>query len=119
MNATKKLATFFVVLLISILYYGAFWNIQNEEKFIEVRKLDAIQGNCTNITREDLEEYRILEKMLSGEDCTKFDENYWSCGVSDNEYEDILNFVLRFGKMSIESSFKVGDNCYMFSFGGP
>lgn len=106
-----------LTLSISILYYGLYLNNLKEEKFIEVRKFEIIQENYTEITIGELKTYPAIERIISGEGCAKFNENYWRCNIRNEEFNGILTFVGK--KANIYSLFKVGENYYKFLFGEP
>ncbi len=62
-------------------------------KAISIKKFDAPQGDYAELTADELKGYPTLEKALSGEGCTKFNEYSWYCKVDPDEWSRTLDFV--------------------------
>lgn len=78
-----------VILIISSLFSGCL--ITGPE--ISIIKHDSPPGEYTEITGEELKEYPVFEKVISGEGCTKSNENSWSCKISSGELHRIWDFT--------------------------
>ena len=46
-----------------------------------------------SVTADELKGYPALEKALSGEGCTKFNENSWYCKVHPDEWRRTSDFI--------------------------
>lgn len=60
---------------------------------ISIRKHDTPPGEYTEITEEELKEYPVLEKAISGEGCSKSNENSWRCKINSGELSRIMDFT--------------------------
>lgn len=88
----------------------------------ELEVLISYPENVTNITKDELKEYRALEKAINGVDCIEPSPNSSLCkAASMDDFNRIKNFIDSKRNSTVNSCFKFEkyENCYTFSFARP
>lgn len=92
----KISAVSFFVLLIAFVGWFEVGAYQHEySTTISIKQFDAPRGEYAGLTADELKGYPALEKVFSGEGCTKSEINTesWYCRVDPEEWRRTLEFI--------------------------
>ncbi len=116
--ALKALAVSFGFLF--LIYVSWFmWSANEHELAISITKFDTSQGEYAELTADELKGYLALEKALSGEGCTKFNEDSWYCKVDPDEWRRTSDFIRKKQLTVSAPFFKINEKYYKIGFMKP
>ncbi|HEY9206882.1 MAG TPA: hypothetical protein VIO58_13300 [Candidatus Methanoperedens sp.] len=118
----KKVITFLLLALIflglTFIYISLIANHRPYTAFV-IRESDFPKEwshgevEVAEITTEELNQYPILQNLISG-DCTKYDVNWWRCKVDSDKWNRTKNFIST--KKNTDVCIKIGEKCYTIDF---
>jgi len=86
---------------------------------ISIKKFDIPRGNYSELAMDELKGYPALEKALSGEGCTKFNEESWYCKVDRDEWQRTSYFISAKQMGGSAPLFKINGKYYEIGFMTP
>ena len=84
---------------------------------IVITRYETSPGQYVELKGEDLKEYPALDKAISGEGCTKENENSWRCKINPGELSRTMAFTIeKRQNYSGEVFFKVSEKYYAVAY---
>ncbi len=114
--ALKAIAISFGFLFLIYVSWFMWSASEHESGAISITKFDTPHGEYSELTADELKEYPALEKALSGEGCTKLNENSWYCKVDPDEWRWTLDFVNKKHLKGSVPLFKINEKYYEIDF---
>ena len=117
--ALKALAISFGFLFLIYIAWFMWSASEHESGAISITKFDTPQGEYAELTADELKGYPALEKALSGEGCTKLNEDSWYCKVDTDEWSRTSNFIRIKQLTASPPFFKINEMYYRIAFMKP